>query len=77
MSNGRRTRTLRILDISTWPLHLPATHLSEFLRYGGAPLSHRAAAGFLSRVRVSRLKFPNGFPEAVSAYVERLQERVA
>ena len=57
---------------SLWPVSVPAPHLSDFLRFPLAPLSARAASGFLSRALVSRLWFEDGFREDVRRHVEKM-----
>jgi hypothetical protein len=37
-----------------------------------APLSARAASGFLSRARISTLTFEDGFLEAIERHVARM-----
>lgn len=60
------------VDVSTFPVRKPAARLREFLRFPRAPLSHRAANGFLSRALVSGLRFEDGFLEDVRRHVERM-----
>lgn len=57
------------VDIGAEPLGVRAPALAEFLQHGGDPLSHRATAGFLSRTRVAKLKFPDGFIRAVENHL--------
>jgi DNA (cytosine-5)-methyltransferase 1 len=65
------------VDASTWPLRETATPLRAFLRFPRRLLSHRAAAGFLSRARVSSLHFEDGFLEDVSRHVDRMARSLA
>jgi DNA (cytosine-5)-methyltransferase 1 len=60
------------VDASTWPVKEPAIALREFLRFPRSPLSHRAAAGFLSRAKVSGLHFEDGFLNDVGRHVDRM-----
>lgn len=46
-------------DASQWPQDRYWTPLTSFLRYPMSPLSSRAAAGFLKRVRASELAVPD------------------
>jgi DNA (cytosine-5)-methyltransferase 1 len=62
---------------SAWPSRIPAPHLADFLQFPAAPLSARAAAGFLSRARSSSLRFPVGFLEAVEAHLEAMRVQPA
>jgi len=57
------------VNIGADPLGLKAPSLASFLHYTGVMLSARATAGFLSRTRVARLKFPPGFIAAVEAHL--------
>ena len=58
--------------LSRWPVTVPYQHLAEFLRYPPVPLSERATAGFLRRARGSRLRFADGFLEAVAIHLETM-----
>lgn len=49
------------VEVSTWPAKKPSIALREFLKFPRSPLSHRAAAGFLSRAKVSGLRFVADF----------------
>jgi DNA (cytosine-5)-methyltransferase 1 len=60
------------VDVSTWPVREPAIPLRKFLRFPLSPLSHRAAAGFLSRAQVSGLHFEDGFLNDVARHVDRM-----
>jgi DNA (cytosine-5)-methyltransferase 1 len=59
------------MDVSSFPERKKGPGLREFLRSHRAPLSHRAAAGFLSRALVSGLTFEDGFLEDVKRHVRR------
>jgi DNA (cytosine-5)-methyltransferase 1 len=61
-----------VANVSKWPVHRPATPLAEFLQYPVEPLSVKAAAGFLSRARVAKLRFPDGFLTTVERHIERM-----
>jgi DNA (cytosine-5)-methyltransferase 1 len=65
------------IDVSMWPVRWPREHLADFLRYPLAPLSERAAAGFLARTRRSRLTFPPGFLDAVARHIEHMRQNHA
>ncbi|MCZ7652957.1 MAG: DNA (cytosine-5-)-methyltransferase [Thermoanaerobaculia bacterium] len=54
-----------ISSVSAWPLSEDTPSLEEFLRFPTRPLSERAAAGFYSRARQAKLRFPPGFLELV------------
>ena len=60
--NGKAHRT----DLSEWPVVEPFRELHEFLEYPTAPLSERAASGFLSRAMRSSLRFVPGFLDDVA-----------
>ena len=52
-------------DASQWPQDRHWTPLTSFLKYPMTPLSARAAAGFLKRVRASELSVPDLLLEAL------------
>lgn len=54
--------------VSPWPRALPYG-LTGALEHEGTPLSARATAGFLARVRRSTLNFPPGFVEALEVHL--------
>ncbi len=59
--------------VSMWPERQPYTHLSDLLDPEGlTPLSHRAAAGFLSRTQRAKLRFDEDFLLAVKRHVEHV-----
>ena len=60
-------------ELSSWPVHLPAPHLADFLRHEAVPLSAKATAGFYSRAQIAKLRFPDGFLLAVEAHLARMQ----
>lgn len=86
-SSGRLPRAARYdgkarfaVDIGTEPTGVRAPPLATFLQFAGDLLSPRATAGFLSRTRVAKLKFPDGFIRTVEdhlAAVGTLEPRVA
>lgn len=57
---------------SEWPVKKRYLPLEAFLRYGPAPLSAKATAGFLRRTDVAKLRFPPGFIDAVRNHLERV-----
>jgi DNA (cytosine-5)-methyltransferase 1 len=59
-------------NVSMWPVRWPLPHLAEFLQFPPAPLSERAAVGFLSRALKSRLAFVPGFLKDVDFHVKRM-----
>ncbi len=65
------------VDVSAFPVRQPAPSLRDFLRFPRRPLSHRAAAGFLSRALVSSLSFEEGFLEDVRRHVDRMARSAA
>jgi DNA (cytosine-5)-methyltransferase 1 len=65
------------VDASAFPMRAPGPSLREFLRFPRRPLSHRAAAGFLSRALVSGLKFEDGFLDDVRRHVMRMARSAA
>jgi DNA (cytosine-5)-methyltransferase 1 len=58
-------------DVSMWPVRLPYQHLLETVVHAAAqPVSHRAAAGFHSRMLRSGLRFDEAFKADVGEHVE-------
>jgi DNA (cytosine-5)-methyltransferase 1 len=66
---GVRTRAA----LSKWPVHIPSEPLESFLRYEPQDLSAKATAGFLSRARTAKLRFPAGFLDAVERHLVTMQ----
>ncbi|HEX8067042.1 MAG TPA: DNA (cytosine-5-)-methyltransferase [Thermoleophilaceae bacterium] len=66
-------------ELSAWPVHLRYNRLAEFLDYEAAPLSQRAAGGFLERARrpETKLVFPPGLLEDVERHLELVSARAA
>lgn len=60
------------VDASAWPVREEAAPLRDFLRFPRVPLSHRAAAGFLSRAKVSCLRFEDRFLDDVQRHIDRM-----
>lgn len=58
------------VDITSWPVREPYQDLLEFLQFEPKMLSERATAGFLKRARASRLRFREGFLDAVDAHLD-------
>lgn len=69
--DGERRIAVNIGMHPVWEKRQP---LHKFLRYDGAPLSIRAAAGFLTRTETSCLRFPPGFLDAVRAHLRRMEK---
>lgn len=65
------------VDVSTWPVRDTVTPLRTFLRFPRWPLSQRAAAGFLSRAKVSSLRFEDGFLDDVGRHADRMARSLA
>jgi DNA (cytosine-5)-methyltransferase 1 len=62
-------------DASQWPRIAPYNHLLDVVDSSRAKtLSRRAAAGFLSRAKRSRLNFMEGFLEDVQQHVDYLAD---
>jgi DNA (cytosine-5)-methyltransferase 1 len=61
-------------DISTDPVAIEAPALATFLQHDGSELSFRATAGFLSRTRTAKLRFPEGFIAAVEKHLRNQTE---
>ncbi|MEO7190254.1 MAG: DNA (cytosine-5-)-methyltransferase [Vicinamibacterales bacterium] len=58
------------IDVTLWPVRLKTKHLSEFFAFGLVPLSARAALGFHGRASKARLRFQEGFLDAVHDHGE-------
>lgn len=56
------------VEISPDPLGIRPRHLEEFLEYAGDPLSPRATEGFYTRANSAKLRFAEGFLEAVDRH---------
>lgn len=65
--DGRRRHAV---DIGVDPLGVVPPHLSDFLRHPGTPLTAKATRGFLSRTAVAKLRFADGFIEAVKRHLD-------
>jgi DNA (cytosine-5)-methyltransferase 1 len=60
------------VDVSAWPVRRVPSSLREYLQFPTAPLSYRAAAGFLGRARSSSLAFQPGFLNDVARHADRM-----
>lgn len=72
---GHKERVYAV-DVSAWPIRKRRTPLRDFLRFPRTPLSHRAAAGFLSRATESCLHFEDNFLEDVKLHAEMMARSV-
>lgn len=71
---GSKGKTIRAVMLSAWPLLSRGPVLSKFLNDPLTPLSHRAAAGFLSRARLSeKINYAPQFLSSAERYVRRIQ----
>jgi DNA (cytosine-5)-methyltransferase 1 len=61
--------------ISTDPRHDSAPHLADLMGADFTLLSARATAGFLARTERAKLRFANGFKEAVRNHLARMTNR--
>jgi DNA (cytosine-5)-methyltransferase 1 len=57
------------VEIGTDPLGVPAPHIDTLMGSDFELLSERATAGFLSRTRRAKLRFPDGFIDAVEKHL--------
>ena len=73
---GEKGRVYAV-DVSAFPVREKTPTLRTFLRFPRAPLSRRAASGFLSRALVSGLRFEDGFLEDVRRHVQRMTDSEA
>lgn len=69
---GCKGKPAMAVEVSMWPVDWPREHLSRFLAYPGAPLSARAASGFLNRAKMSSLRFDQRFLLAIESHIERM-----
>jgi len=67
---GHKGRVYTV-DVSSFPVRRRSRPLRDFLRFPRTSLSHRAAAGFLSRALVSGLSFQDGFLADMNRHVAR------
>jgi DNA (cytosine-5)-methyltransferase 1 len=72
-----RNEQVYAVDVSSWPLRMPATSLREFLRFPRSPLSLRAAAGFYGRAIDSCLRFEEGFLQDVKLHIDGMARSIA
>lgn len=70
---GRRALAV---DISMWPVAMPRVPLTKFLQYEPKLLSHKATAGFVSRLRSGSLHFPQEFLSALDRHAERMRTQL-
>lgn len=69
IGDGRHTAA-----VSAWPTYIQQS-LESFLSYECMDLSSKATAGFLSRARSAKLRFPDGFLAAVQAHLDVVNGR--
>jgi len=65
-----------VADVSAWPRRIESPSLEEFLRFPTTPLSERATAGFYSRARRAKLRFPPGFLDLVEEHLDSVRAEV-
>jgi DNA (cytosine-5)-methyltransferase 1 len=58
--------------LSSWPRHESSPSLEDFLQFELDDLSPKATAGFLSRAREAKLRFPPGFLDRVESHLIRM-----
>jgi DNA (cytosine-5)-methyltransferase 1 len=58
--------------IGTDPIGVRPEHLAAFLKYEGTPLSEKATTGFYARAMNARLRFAEGFLDAVKRHLETI-----
>jgi DNA (cytosine-5)-methyltransferase 1 len=58
--------------VGTDPIGVRPPHLATFLNYEGIPLSEKATRGFYRRANAARLRFADGFLEAVKSHLDRV-----
>jgi DNA (cytosine-5)-methyltransferase 1 len=72
---GPGQRALAV-DISMWPVAIPRVPLTKFLKHEPKLLSHKATAGFVSRLRSGSLHFPQEFLAALDAHADRMRTQL-
>lgn len=72
---GPRQRALAV-DVSMWPVAMPRVALTKFLRHEPKPLSYKATAGFVSRLRSGSLHFPQEFLSALDRHAELMRTQL-
>lgn len=65
----------QVVDVSEWPVRRKARRLDEFLRHEPRPLSLRATAGFVRRLKASSLRYPADFLRALERHEVLQTER--
>lgn len=60
------------VDLGTDPVGVAAPSLSRFLHFPVAPLSAKATRGFLGRAQRAKLRFADGFIDAVAGHLHRV-----
>lgn len=72
---GDRTGRCSV-NIGTDPLGKRPPHLATFLSFNGALLSEKATSGFYRRANAAKLRFADGFLEAVKSHLECVSTKV-
>lgn len=71
---ARGTRGVRqAVAVSTDPVGIQPESLAQFLRHPGTPLSIKATSGFYSRTQQAKLRFPEGFIEAIRGHLATME----
>lgn len=60
-------------NLSKWPINVPSEPLESFLQFEPQDLSVKATAGFYSRAKTAKLRFPAGFLAAVEAHLSKMR----
>lgn len=68
---GPGQRALAV-EVSMWPVAQPRATMQKFLRFEPKPLSYKATAGFLSRLKSGSLHFPLEFLAALESHAVRM-----
>lgn len=66
-----------VSSVTRWPVAMPTLDLKDFLEHPLVPLSARATAGFLDRVRVSSLRFPEGLVSDLNKHLRSVRHAAA
>jgi DNA (cytosine-5)-methyltransferase 1 len=69
---GMKGSRYAVRGVTKFPVHQSHASIDEFLHFEPRPLSHRAASGFLSRLEVSRLRYPAAFAKDLRSHIKSL-----
>jgi DNA (cytosine-5)-methyltransferase 1 len=65
------------VEVSDWPVRHKWHPLAQFLQHPAAPLSAKAARGFLDRVKASKLRVDESFLADLASHVQNMESRLS